>query len=145
MGEPVKIIDLARDLITLSGLRPGDDIEIVFTGMRPGEKLFEELSTAAEHAEKTRHRKVFIGRIKPHVWAEVVDGVNHLLDVAGRAEVGMGAGSDNDLVRAALVALVPECRFVRPHVTGRKSSPRGERALTGPHELPLAAGNAIRN
>jgi FlaA1/EpsC-like NDP-sugar epimerase len=145
MGEPVKIVDLARDLITLSGLRPGDDIEIEFTGMRPGEKLFEELSTAAEHAEKTRHRKVFIGKIKPHVWAEVVDGVNHLLDVAGHAEVGMGAGSDNDLVRAALVALVPECRFARPHVTGRKTSPRGERALTGPHELPLAAGDAIRN
>jgi hypothetical protein len=57
----------------------------------------------------------------------------------------MGAGSDNDLVRAALVALVPECRFVRPHVTGRKSSPRGERALTGPHDLALAAGGAIRN
>jgi FlaA1/EpsC-like NDP-sugar epimerase len=141
MGEPVKIIDLARDLITLSGLRPGDDIEIEFTGMRPGEKLFEELSTAAEHAEKTRHPQVFIGKIKPHVWAEVVDGVNHLLDVANRGD----AGPDKDLVRSALVALVPECRFARPHVAGRKTSPRGERALTGPHELPLAAGGAIRN
>src|SRR4029078_955868 len=60
MGDPVKIVDLARDLITLSGLRPDDDVEIKFTGIRPGEKLFEELSTASEHADKTRHPKVFI-------------------------------------------------------------------------------------
>jgi FlaA1/EpsC-like NDP-sugar epimerase len=141
----VKIVDLARDLITLSGLRPGEDIEIVFTGMRPGEKLFEELSTAAEHAEKTRHPKVFIGKIKPHVWADVVDGVNHLLGAADETDTGVDTGAAIDRVRAALVALVPECRFVRPHVPGRKTSPRGERALTGPHELPLAAGGAIRN
>jgi len=140
MGAPVKIVDLARDLITLSGLRPGEDIEIEFTGMRPGEKLMEELSTATEHVEKTRHPKVFIGKIKPHAWADVVDGVGHLLDAAG----GATAGVDPDAIRAALVALVPECRFVRPHVAGRKSAPRGERALTGPHELPLAS-DAIRN
>jgi FlaA1/EpsC-like NDP-sugar epimerase len=71
MGEPVKIVDLARDLIALSGLREGDDIEIRFTGLRPGEKLFEELSVADEQVEKTVHPKVFIGRIKPHPWADV--------------------------------------------------------------------------
>ncbi|HEX3760843.1 MAG TPA: nucleoside-diphosphate sugar epimerase/dehydratase [Kofleriaceae bacterium] len=140
MGEPVKIIDLARDLITLSGLRPGDDIEIEFTGMRPGEKLMEELSTTVEQALKTRHPKVFIGKLMPHDWTDVVNGVNQLLDVAA----GTGAAT-NELVRTALVALVPECRFVRPHVTGKKTAPRGERALTGPHDLPLAAGGAIRN
>ncbi len=65
MGEPVKIVDLARDLITLSGLRPEVDIEIVYTGIRPGEKLFEELYLEAEHAEPTRHPKILVARHRP--------------------------------------------------------------------------------
>ncbi len=60
MGEPVKIADLARDLITLSGLEVGKDIDIAFTGMRPGEKLFEELFVSGESYERTRHAKIFI-------------------------------------------------------------------------------------
>jgi FlaA1/EpsC-like NDP-sugar epimerase len=137
MGEPVKIVDLARDLVTLSGLRPGDDIEIRFTGIRPGEKLIEELSAAAEHAEKTRHPKVFIGKIKPHEWADVVDGVDHLLEVAG--------GTEMDLVRSALRALVPECTIALTHASSKKTAPRGERALAEPHELPPVRNLAIRN
>jgi FlaA1/EpsC-like NDP-sugar epimerase len=58
MGEPVKIVDLARELITLSGFRPGEDIEIVFTGLRPGEKLFEELSIEGENMKPTKHPKI---------------------------------------------------------------------------------------
>jgi FlaA1/EpsC-like NDP-sugar epimerase len=71
MGEPVKIVDLARELVELSGLREGEDIEIEFTGVRPGEKLFEELATDDEHAEKTRHPKIFVGRIEALAWANV--------------------------------------------------------------------------
>ena len=59
MGEPVKIVDLATELIRLSGLRPGTDIEIVFSGTRPGEKLFEELSTKGENMVPTSHEKIF--------------------------------------------------------------------------------------
>src|SRR5690606_37718358 len=59
MGQPVKIVDLAQDLIRLSGLKPHQDIEIKFTGIRPGEKLFEELSTDDEQADKTAHGKIF--------------------------------------------------------------------------------------
>src|SRR3989339_1665037 len=60
MGEPVKIVDLANMLITLSGFRPGEDIEIVFTGPRPGEKLFEELRIEGEGMQRTRHPKIGI-------------------------------------------------------------------------------------
>jgi FlaA1/EpsC-like NDP-sugar epimerase len=60
MGEPVKIVDLARDIIELSGLEVGRDIDIVFTGVRPGEKLYEELFVEGERFERTIHQKIFI-------------------------------------------------------------------------------------
>src|SRR5262249_50661804 len=63
MGEPVSILDLAKDVITLTGLKPFVDIDIEFTGLRSGEKLFEELETTGEHITKTRHPKIFIGKI----------------------------------------------------------------------------------
>lgn len=62
MGHPVKIMDLARDMIKLSGYEPEKDIEIIFTGIRPGEKLHEELFTAEEDASATCHSKIFIAR-----------------------------------------------------------------------------------
>jgi FlaA1/EpsC-like NDP-sugar epimerase len=137
MGEPVKIVDLARDLITLSGLRPDEDIELRFSGVRPGEKLFEELATDAEHADKTKHPKVFIGRIRPHGWDEVVEGV---ADLIARAE-----GRDADPVRAALGALVPEYRAARPPST--RTPAHGEKAH-GPagesSELPASATGSLR-
>ncbi|QGP92694.1 UDP-N-acetyl-alpha-D-glucosamine C6 dehydratase [Neomoorella glycerini] len=62
MGEPVKILDLARSMIILSGYEPGRDIEIVFTGVRPGEKLYEEILTAGEGVNATSHERIFIAR-----------------------------------------------------------------------------------
>ena len=62
MGEPVKIVDLARDLIRLSGLEEGTDIEIRFTGMRPGEKLYEEMFFSHEVAAPTEHPKILRAR-----------------------------------------------------------------------------------
>ena len=60
MGQPVRILDLATQMIKLAGLRPGEDIEIVFTGLRPGEKLFEELFHFSENAVKTAHEGIFL-------------------------------------------------------------------------------------
>lgn len=62
MGEPVKIDDLARNLIKLSGHRPDEDIKIVYTGLRPGEKLYEELLMKEEGLTSTRHKRIFIGK-----------------------------------------------------------------------------------
>lgn len=62
MGEPVRILDLARDMIRLSGFEPDRDIEITITGIRPGEKLYEELLTTEEGSSATRHKKIFIAR-----------------------------------------------------------------------------------
>lgn len=63
MGEPVKIVDMACDLIQLSGLTPFQDIQIEFTGLRPGEKLFEELLTAEEGTSATQHTKIFTANL----------------------------------------------------------------------------------
>lgn len=101
MGEPVRIVDLARDLITLSGFRPDVDIPITFSGVRPGEKLHEELSHEAEGADRTRHPKIFVGRAEPRAWDEVAAAIARLEAVA--------EGS-RKVVRAELQAVLPEFR-----------------------------------
>ena len=60
MGEPVKIVDLAKDMIRLSGFTVGEDIDIEFIGLRPGEKMFEELYTTAEELTATPHPKITV-------------------------------------------------------------------------------------
>lgn len=100
MGDPVRIVDLAEDLIRLSGLRPGDDIEIQFTGTRPGEKLFEELSVEDENADKTYHPKIFVGRLPVTPFD---------LLAAQLADLGLGLDeADADAVRERLQRVVPE-------------------------------------
>jgi FlaA1/EpsC-like NDP-sugar epimerase len=100
MGEPVKMVDLARDLIRLSGLREGEDVEIVFTGMRPGERLFEELYHEDEVADRTRHPRILVGKIRTCPYDVVVASMQRLRAVLER--------SDDRLVRQGLRTVVGE-------------------------------------
>ncbi|MCZ6766923.1 MAG: nucleoside-diphosphate sugar epimerase/dehydratase, partial [bacterium] len=84
MGEPVRIVDLARDMVTLSGLRPGIDIEIVFSGKRPGEKLYEELSGEGEDIGDTAHPKIGIWKHRITDADAVRTGVARLIEVADK-------------------------------------------------------------
>ncbi len=101
MGEPVLILDLARDLIKLSGLEPDRDIAIEFTGVRPGEKLFEEFAFDAERMDKTRHPKIYVGRINPLTAEDIHAGLQRLRAVAD-------TNPDRPAAEAALRLLVPE-------------------------------------
>ncbi len=89
MGKPVRILDLARDLIILSGLRPDVDIPIVFTGLRPGEKLYEELSNQGENMAPTRHPKIAIWKSAPdpgRVW-KMIDELEPLQHCTQREQI----------------------------------------------------------
>ena len=79
MGEPVKIDDLAKEMIRLSGLKLGEDIEIAYTGLRPGEKLYEELLANKENTLPTHHDKIMIGKVRRHQYEEVNSSINDLL------------------------------------------------------------------
>jgi FlaA1/EpsC-like NDP-sugar epimerase len=84
MGEPIRIIDLATDMIRLMGLRVGEDIDIVQSGLRPGEKVHEELVTKEEEIKPTRHEKIMVVKSPPFDWIilqkkieELVKNLNH--------------------------------------------------------------------
>ena len=99
MGKPVKIYDLAVNMIKLSGLEPGQDIMIEEIGLRPGEKLYEELLLKSESQEKTENNLIFIERDTPET-REAVDGMLRILDAAAESH-------DVDKVKAALSQVVP--------------------------------------
>ncbi len=82
MGEPVKIVDLAKDLITLSGLVPDEDIEIIFSGLRPGEKLFEELSIKGENMQPTCHPKIGVWNNIPSDRDKLYANITQLVEIA---------------------------------------------------------------
>jgi len=88
MGEPVKIVDLARNLILLSGLKPDEHIKIEFTGMRPGEKLYEELSTLLEDTAPTAHEKIriFVGNGMPE--RSMIEWVDYLREICESRDAG---------------------------------------------------------
>lgn len=100
MGDPVKILDLAKSLIRLSGLVPDEDIAIQFTGIRPGEKLFEELFLGEEEVEKTRHPWIFVGKDRPVDFKYIGRAVKELGE--------LGSCMDAQRIKAKFSAIVPE-------------------------------------
>lgn len=100
MGQPVKIYDLAERMISLSGLRPGQDIEIIETGLRPGEKLYEELLNDKEKTMATRHNKIMIAKVRVYDYDDVASHLATLKDCTEH-------GDYHDIV-AEMKRIVPE-------------------------------------
>jgi FlaA1/EpsC-like NDP-sugar epimerase len=100
MGEPIRIVDMARDLIRLHGLEPGEDISIEFTGLRPGEKLHEELITSGEGIVPTRHEKIMVLRGRTRDAAALLAQIEALFVLARQ-------GNDT-AIRKKLREIVPE-------------------------------------
>lgn len=100
MGEPVKIVHLARELITLSGFRPDEDIDIVFSGMRPGEKLFEELSIEGEDMLPTRHPKIATWQNKPADRTILQNNIDEMIAIADK--------QDHSKIVEIIKKLIPE-------------------------------------
>lgn len=99
MGEPVKILDLAENMIRLSGLVPGEDIEIKFTGLRPGEKLYEELLIDDDNKKETANKRIFIGQPIKIDEAEFDEKMK---------ELEKATFSEDENIRQVVKKLVPE-------------------------------------
>jgi FlaA1/EpsC-like NDP-sugar epimerase len=99
MGKPVKIVDLAKELIHLSGYEVNKDIDIVFTGLRPGEKLFEELFIEGEEYEKTEHEKLLVVKNASQI-------VPSYLDIVVETLLGAATKNDADSIMLLLSQLV---------------------------------------
>ena len=100
MGEPIRILDLAKKMIRLAGLTPGKDIELRFTGLRPGEKLFEELLNKEEEVIPTHNKKILIAKVMEYDLARVSISIEHLINLAKE-------NNDEEVVRQ-MKRIVPE-------------------------------------
>lgn len=110
MGEPVKIVDLANNLIKLSGFEPGIDIKIEYTGLRPGEKLYEELLMAEEGITKTENSKIFIGKPIDINTVKVYKSLEILKRIVDREEV--------ELIESVIRELVDT--YIRPEDANKR-------------------------
>jgi FlaA1/EpsC-like NDP-sugar epimerase len=128
MGQPVKIVDLAKELIRLSGYEVGKHINIVFTGLRPGEKLYEELFLPDEKYEPTEHKKLFVATNASRILPSHLDSAFTLLCHAA-------AQNDSSLIAFLLEQLVPG---YKPHylVTSQGTATNGNGAIATGNNKP---------
>jgi FlaA1/EpsC-like NDP-sugar epimerase len=122
MGKPVRIKDLAETMIRHAGLRPGIDVPIIFTGRRPGEKLFEEMLTAEEGTTATKNQRIYRARIsKPRGYPEILDDLRRLDEVVRSGEIPR--------IRAEITSQVSsycpdtDCQNGHPTASGRAEYP----------------------
>lgn len=87
MGQPVKIADLAKNMIRLAGFEPGKDIEITYTGLRPGEKLYEELLNQKETTIPTKHKKILVAKVREYDYQEVAEQIEALIQLSKTGKV----------------------------------------------------------
>ena len=87
MGKPVKISDLAENMIRLAGYKPGEEIQIQYTGLRPGEKLYEELLNTKENTLPTKNKKIFLAKVREFPYAEVERNVEDLIELASKIDL----------------------------------------------------------
>jgi FlaA1/EpsC-like NDP-sugar epimerase len=100
MGQSVKIADLARKMVQLSGLTIGKDIQLVYTGLRPGEKLFEELLTVKENTQPTHHPKIMIARVQTYDYKTILSELSKLKILS--------VSQNNEAIVRKLKEIVPE-------------------------------------
>ena len=98
MGHPVKILDLAKKMIRLSGYTPGIDIKIVFTGLRPGEKLYEELLNKKEITLPTTHSKIMVAKVREFPFDIVTKQVDELLALAAVGKTYLAVSKMKEIV-----------------------------------------------
>ena len=87
MGEPVRIADLARRMIVLAGFRPDKDIHIEYTGLRPGEKLYEEVLSDKENTKETPHPKIHVAQVREYKYADIAQKIDHLTELAVAVQI----------------------------------------------------------
>ncbi len=87
MGQPVRIADLAENMIRLAGLTPGKDIKITYTGLRPGEKLYEELLNQKETTMPTKNKKILVAKVREYDFDSVSTQIDQLIELAERGKV----------------------------------------------------------
>ena len=135
MGEPILIVNLARDLIRLSGYRPDEDIKIEFSGMRPGEKLYEEINLSEENATKTKHPRIWIGK------CTVGDKDALVREIEGLVDAVVGEGVDSREIRRRLTMAVPEYQGAEPKSVGNLAANPPAVAAAGYREPTATAAD----
>jgi FlaA1/EpsC-like NDP-sugar epimerase len=113
MGEPIRILDLAHDMIRLSGLRVDEDIEVQIVGLRPGEKLYEELYDPRETRHQTTHPKIMVADSAKRSLVEVIHKIRRLEEVVDES---------NEVVQSTLREIVPVAETPVPQLQKQRAA-----------------------